>query len=303
MLTAQPLRLAGKISRSNPAGGILYLKNVPECTYLAVTPKQAQLLEKFRESRTVPAVLGLIIEERSCPPLGEFYELVIKAVHARILVPELHDARIATAVNWGVAIKPLPVRPYLWTLLVTGLGLTMAVRPVLAFAPLSWLAGLALTWIAGVLGAGLAASLLRGGGGEVYATRRWILHTTDACMLTPAEQQGVLIAPVAVMSTVTAIVGWSRPGCLLFPLIALLVMLRPVLYSRSGRLIRAHANRRTSDAEHHYAFHPNRTPARRARLLLAGLRNSATWFEMPSLTRTVMELKYCWTRSRFMAAL
>ena len=39
-LTAKTLQLAGQLERSEAAGGVMIVKNVPEHTYLAVTSKQ-----------------------------------------------------------------------------------------------------------------------------------------------------------------------------------------------------------------------------------------------------------------------
>ena len=72
LLTAKRLELAEQLTHSEASGGVKVVKNVPECTYLTVTPKQWKLLILFRQAQTVPRMLETIIEERHCPPLGEF---------------------------------------------------------------------------------------------------------------------------------------------------------------------------------------------------------------------------------------
>ena len=56
-LTAKSWQLASQLERTTPFGGILIVKNVPERTYLAVTPRQWQVLARFSEASTVPQVL------------------------------------------------------------------------------------------------------------------------------------------------------------------------------------------------------------------------------------------------------
>ena len=77
LLTAKRLALAGELTPTDPFGGVVVLKNVAECTYLTVTPRQWKLLMLFREPQTVPHMLEKIIEQRQCPPLGEYYELIL----------------------------------------------------------------------------------------------------------------------------------------------------------------------------------------------------------------------------------
>ena len=66
ILTAKSWQLASQLERTKAFGGVLIVKNVPERTYLAVTPKQWQVLSRFNESRTVPQVLESVINDRLC---------------------------------------------------------------------------------------------------------------------------------------------------------------------------------------------------------------------------------------------
>ena len=85
ILSAQTLGLAPQLHRSGLVNGLIVLKNIPQKTYLRVTPEQWVILQMFESPKTVPVVLGMAIRERQCLPLGEFYELVLKALRAEIL--------------------------------------------------------------------------------------------------------------------------------------------------------------------------------------------------------------------------
>ena len=206
ILTAKKWTLASQLERTKSFGGVQLLKNIPERTYLGITEKQWALLQHFKEARTVPQVLEAAIEERFCPKLGEFYELILKAVRARILVEPGQTAMPVAAVSWPVTLKKRSWPLILWFLFLAGLGLTFYYRPEL---PLNWLhvvVGAAFSLGAYLLGTVLAASLLRGAGAEVYF-KRGNICTSDARMLPPAEQRLVAIAPMAIVSACTGLLA------------------------------------------------------------------------------------------------
>lgn len=269
---ARPQRTGGRCASGK--------KNAcPQRTYLAITLKQWRILELFREPKMVPQ-LETIIEQRLCPPLGELYELVLKAVRARILVLPDHVPANVSAVNWAVQVRPTKLRYVVWGLLGVGLGLTAALHPQLPRSFLDTLVSLAVCAVALGLGTVLAASLLRGGGGEVYALCRWGLNLDDVRMLPPRDQTVVLLAPIAVTAAITGFMTWNRPEWSFYSLIALMFLLRPILHGRVGRIIRVNAHHRLSDAEHAFIFPLNRTPRWRWRLLRFSLRQPATWKEI-----------------------
>jgi CRP-like cAMP-binding protein len=292
LLTAKRLELAGDLAQAESSGGVIVLKNVSERTYLTVTPKQWKLLALFRESNTVPHMLEKIIELRQCPPLGEYYELILKAVRARILIDAEQSAVFIPASSWAVALRPKKLRYGLWVLLAVGLGMTAALHPALPHSVPGAFASLGALLVALLAGQSLSASLLRGGGGEVYVSRRRLISTIDVCMLAPADQSVVLLAPVAILATATGFLTWNRPEWSLFPLVGLLVLLRPVLHGRISKMIRARADPRLSDAEHAFLFPLNRTPKIRWRLLWASLRNPTTWKEIGYGTVWTLALGY-----------
>ncbi len=279
-LTAKTLQLAAQLDHSVTSGGVLYIKNVPERTYLAVTPKQWIVLKKFQVSHTVPSVLEAIIDERICPPLGEFYELILKAVKARILVTPGYTVPTVAATTWPLALKPQRLRFGMWALLLVGIGLTLGLQPALPHSILDALAGIGLLLVTILIGSALGASLIRGAGGEVYLKRRWFICTADICMLPPADQKIILIAPIATFAACMGLLTWYKPEWSFIPLFGFIVMLRPVFFGRLSQLIRVRAERRLSDTDHDQVFPPNRSPRARWKLLVFSLRNPTTWLEI-----------------------
>src|SRR6478736_4939147 len=175
ILTAQTWKLSDTLEGGPRHGGVQMVKNVADRAYLAVTPKQWQVLQKFRQPRTVPRVLEEIIEERTCPVLGEYYELVLKAVRAGVLVTAADEGghRAVRALNWPVTLSPAKWLRPVWILLLVGAGLTAFFPPDLPATLRDGLAGLGWLGLALALGSAVAASLLRGAGGEVYSHHRW----------------------------------------------------------------------------------------------------------------------------------
>lgn len=279
-LTAKTLQLAAQLEHSVTSGGVMYIKNVPERTYLAVTPKQWIILKKFQVSHTVPAVLEAIIDERICPPLSEFYELILKAVKAHILISPGYTVPSVGATTWPLALKPKRMQYGMWALLLVGLVLTLTLRPTIPNSIPGVLAGLGLLGLTAVIGASLGASLIRGAGGEVYISRNWFIQSADLCMLSPEDQKVILITPIATFAACTGLLTWYRPDWSFFPLVGFIVMLRPILFGRMSHFFRVQSKRRLSDAEHDHIFPPNRSPRARWKLLVASLGNATTWVEI-----------------------
>src|SRR5438046_2351101 len=125
ILTAQTLVLAPHLRKSEPINGVLVLKNIPAKTYLSVTPEQWRLLEQFTKPHTVPTVLNYALEERLCLPLSEFFELILKAVRANILLePQVAPAEVVSF-GWRPTVRGRAVFRPLLLLFFTGLILTL----------------------------------------------------------------------------------------------------------------------------------------------------------------------------------
>ncbi len=278
-LTAKKWQLASQLQRTSSHGGVQVVKNIPERTYLTITSKQWVVLEQFGEPRTVPQVLETGITERFCPELGEFYEIILKAVRARILVEPDQTTVPVFAASWPLAWRMARWPVVLWLLLTAGVGLAVYSGPLM---PLGWpdaLAGGGFAVAALLLGASLAATLLRGAKGEVYF-RRGRICTDDACMLAPPDQRTVAVAPLALVALTSGLLCWLRPEWSLPSLALLFLLARPILGGRVNAMIRVGADRRLNDASHHFVFPANRTVRKRLKLLALGLRSATTWMEV-----------------------
>ena len=172
LLTVTKLRLAEDLRTAEPRVDRVMVKYQPGRRYLVCTPAQWQLLRDFGRGRTVPDLLLEIIPEGRCPPLREFYELIVKAWHHGILQAD------------GQRLPP-PEPPATWKFELSGVGLRWLAVMSAAFGFLTvslrglqldddpW--PLALGWVlaAAAMSAGsaLAACAVRGAGADVYRPR------------------------------------------------------------------------------------------------------------------------------------
>src|SRR3954470_22950736 len=88
LLNQAVLRLSPDLKVATLSDDRLAVKYVPGRQYLVLAPKQWEMLQAFAPGRTVPQVLCTAIAAQRCPSLREFYELVVKAVRAGILLTE-----------------------------------------------------------------------------------------------------------------------------------------------------------------------------------------------------------------------
>lgn len=150
----------------------IVLKYLPGRRYLIVTPKQWEMLQSFKNGKTVTTVLCDLIAGQRNPSLRELYELVIKAVRAGVLQTAEHPVPPEEKpANWRLRLNGTAVR---WLTLVAGLAaaVSLFLRPVAVPGQPLWLAlGWVTVCVAGSLGTILAASVLRKAGGEVYRLR------------------------------------------------------------------------------------------------------------------------------------
>lgn len=279
-LTAHRWKLAPELRQSVAHGGVLTIKNVTTYTYLDVTREQWAVLEKFSSLRSVPAVLQQIIEDRSCPRLGEFYELILKAVQAGILIDPAQPEHVQQVANWPRFFHPREVaRPVVIFLVLALAALLVRPPPI----PESWgavFAGFGCWVVAWGVGLLFAASLLRGAGGEICVRPPFFVSLKDACMLLPADHRTVLLAPLMLMAVLAAVLAWYRPDYAFVPMLGLFGQLRPFFGGAVIRVLGTSMAHRLSDAEHDHVFPANRSARERSRLLRRGLRRGATWAQV-----------------------
>jgi CRP-like cAMP-binding protein len=281
------------------------VKNLQEKTYLRVTPAQWAILRLFEEQRMVPAALGLAIRERLCPRLGEFYELILKAERAGILLGPERTPRVVEVCPWRASLNPRRLAFPLGFLLLVGLGLALGFRPELP----SSLAGLSMGALILVVASNLSeyvrGCLLHGAGGEVYQPRGWWwrrppafrIDTSDAVMLPRQVQDVLLVTDVALLAAAAGITAWQAPAWSFLPLLGLMLKLEPGLGGgRFRSVLRLGREEPLSDAEHSFLFPPNRTPRARWQALLRGLRQLNTWVRFGYAVIWTLAVVYLATR-------
>jgi CRP-like cAMP-binding protein len=285
LLSAQTLCLAPQIKRSELINGIFVLKNIPAKTYLSVTPEQWQILQQFEKPRMVPAVLGNAILDRQCLPLGEFYELILKAMKAEILLEPGVGPEPVLAYDWSWSVRPsVLVRP-LTVLFCAGILMALFFHPKIPTTFVDIVMGLVLLSATLSFGEFLAACVVRGAGGEVYRPRwAWIeipphffVDTDDTVMMTREAQTLAAMAIPSTLAAAAGIAAWHKPEWAFFSLVGLILSLRPIFGGTFAALIRVGQVRAPSDAEHDYLFPQNRRPEMRAKLLRKALFQPTTW--------------------------
>lgn len=251
-------------------GGVCVLKNVPARRYLTVTLDQWNLLRNFATAGTVPDVLRAVILNRSCLPLREYYELILKAQRVGVLKLERQTEPEARARRWAVPLNA-------WVPIVLGWVSLIAAVALLATQPFHWpsplpggvldvVIGWALLCAGLSVGSALAASTLVWGGGEIYEPGFAILRPApyfkvnleDACMTSLLTQVGVWSAKFLPVMLTAVLLWWYRPAWGLVHVIAVLVMLRPFAGGSITPFLSALFRGHLLDTHKNMLFSPNR---------------------------------------------
>lgn len=270
VLTAQTLRLNPHIQRADMPGGVCVLKNVPARKYLTVTLDQWNLLRNFVNPATVPDILRAVILNRTCRPLREYYELILKAYRAGILQIDRSSEPQVRARQWIVPLHP-------GVAIALGWGATVAAVAMLILHPFPlpshWPLGLRdvlFGWILliGALSAGeaLGASVLYWGGGEIYDPRFVFLHPIphlrinldDTCMIGRLAHAGVCSAKLFPVMLTAVLLWWQIPEWGTLHAIAVPLMLRPFLGGAVTPVLSAIFRGYLLDTHKNLVFGPNR---------------------------------------------
>lgn len=238
LLTSIRLSIAPSIRRSANRDGCVLVRAAGGTQTLVLTSAQASaLMDGFAQVTTVPEVLVRLLAENRCPPLNEFYELVLQAHAAGVLLPEGTEAAPTLACRWWPRLPQrvalFLVRPVL--LLAAG---TLVVAPQPWIAP-AWNLGLLWGWLSACalasLGEALAASVIAGAGGEVRAPRlhwrrlwpHFRIDTAEAALCGPNCERTVALVRLTPMLAGTAAAAWYEPTWLAPVLAGVFYLLAP----------------------------------------------------------------------------
>lgn len=272
LLSAVSFQLSERLRITEYDADRVVVKYQPGRAYLNVTRLQWGSLQTFADRPLmVPPVLFQLISDRRCPPLREFYELVIKAFECGLLQTAGHPPPPdEPAADWRARASASGVR----TLIVfAGLAcLTAALGSVLNGSfrlpshVLELLAGWLLACIATSVGYALAACVLRDADAEVYAPGfhwrtlfpRFRADLDDAAMGGRQVRFDAALARLAPLLVCLGLVPWIAPGVAFLLSCALLFHLSPFWWSPGLTMLHARLGAPTLDAFRHFRFEPNR---------------------------------------------
>lgn len=281
LLATVSLRLSPACKVVSYCPGHLVVKQVPGRAYLNLSELQWEALRGFGElGLTVPQVLFQLISDRRCPPLREFYEVVVKAVDAGILEPSdggpASAGETAAAWEWRVAPTWIP-RLILFSALSALAGLAM--HPFeLPGSAAQLVAGWLLVCLTQSLGYALAACVARHCEAEVYRPR-FVWRTPfphfradlgDAVMGGREAEFMVAAARLAPGFVALGVVPFFDPGISLVLVCDLLFNLSPFWWSPGLMLAHARYSAPRLDAFRRFRFEPNRVIWAALRLRMTG---------------------------------
>lgn len=304
LLSTANLRLAPELRTVRTRGNLLVVKNTTDRRYLVITLQQWPLLERFTHGSTVPDVLCDIISENHCPPLRDFYELVLSAYQHGVLQVGGQPNRVyITPSKWPIGIPPHVARigssiAILSALVVLGLTLTRVQMPTRVYEVLI---GAAVAIAAGSLGQLLAACVLRGAQCAIYRPRfvwksfapGFRLNLDEAIMGGQETEVNVALVRFVPMFLLAAAAAVKLPHYHLPLLVGVFVQLSPLWHTPMRDLLRAWFHDPRLSTHTHFIFAQSKpfallSQARRQfsdrKFLLAGGITTALWLALAFFT-------------------
>jgi len=226
----------------------LVVKNEAAGRTIVVTPAQWELLQQFQPPRTAAATLIALVSVQRCPVLSQFYELVVQAAQAGILLSDRQPPPPDVAASrWPLKFPGMLARG----LTVVSLGFAVAMlawqRLELPTEP-KWLA---VGWLevcaATSLGWMLAASVVRSAGGSVYRAGfqwktlipSWQADLSDAALGGRGARVNVALARLLPLLAATGVAVWKFPPLVLPLVLGLALELAPFRTSPLAELLAA----------------------------------------------------------------
>ncbi|MBX7123489.1 MAG: cyclic nucleotide-binding domain-containing protein [Opitutaceae bacterium] len=274
LLTLEVLKYSPEVRTGVSDRGVVALKNTSSGTYLCVNEAQRVTLEAFRTPQTVPQMLGRAILTRTCLELGEFYELILKAHRAGILIsdskPTFMPAPKPSArwpkLPWQVAIIVSAISgiSFLASIVVTPLTLPAGISDLLIGWAV-WGAALSLGYL-------LGASVLHHAGGRFPPPRGKVFRPVphayvelmDSILQPQRVRSGVeLICVAPLVATAAAACAYQQTWAAL-PMAGAIVALNP-WYGPMARWRRLLSSHLRIDTDRDFLFSSNLQPKRMIR--------------------------------------
>lgn len=267
LLSSVKLRIDPAVRRGTGRQSCVLLRAAGGTQQLVLTPAQATILTSgFDRPATVPEVLVGLLAENRCPPLNEYYELILQAHAAGVLQTDTAVFPPSQARQWRVRLSPRLALILARPLLLLAIGtLIVAPRP---WIPPAWNFGLLWGWLATCallsLGEVFAACVLAGAGGEVRRPRfHWRrpfpyfrTDTGEAALAGPACERTVAVMRLMPLLAGAAAAVWFEPSWLAPLLAGLLYELAPTPRSAARQWLGALLESKVLTVSSGFLFEP-----------------------------------------------
>ncbi len=271
LFTAERLQLNPHISKGADSNGRFTLKTLDTGAYLTIDRLQLGALLAFSKPITVPEALRVLIIERKCPALRDFYELVLKAQRAGVLQSGPSPVSQLVPMMWKFG---LPAKVARWL----GIGsillgiLALGIRPPehpggnVSQIVTAMLIGYLACALAVSLGNVLGVSALHAAGGDGFHPRiglPWLfphfsISLRDSLLAESSAQVGIHLIALAPISLLVALLCLFRPQSALLPAVIFAIMIRPSFGGAISQAIYAGFRRPVLDTTRNLIFPANR---------------------------------------------
>jgi CRP-like cAMP-binding protein len=271
LFTAERLQLNPHVSKGVDSNGRFTLKTLDTGAYLTIDRLQLGALLAFSKPTTVPEALRVLIVERKCPALRDFYELVLKAQRAGVLQSGPSPVSQLVPMMWRFG---LPAKVARWL----GVGSILLGLLALGFFPPAQPGGnvsqIVVALVTGYLASSLAISLgnvlgvsaLHSAGGDAFHPRiglPWLLphfssSLRDSLLAESSAQLSIYLVSLAPMSLLVALLCFFQPQSALLPAIIFAIMIRPCFGGTVSQAIHAGFGRPVLDTSRNLIFPANK---------------------------------------------